>query len=129
MQQGMRKIGLAVMVLVLAACGSGGGTSSTGTTSGTGGTGGTGSGACTPGDGIICVLGTVFNPVDITIAKNASVTFTEVTGVHNIVFDAPLAPGVADLAASSAGTASRTYTNTRTFPYHCTIHGGVGTGM
>lgn len=117
-----------VALIGIAACG-GGGTGSTGTNGGTGGTGGTGGNTCTPGDGTICVLSGSFNPVDITIAKNASVTFQEVQGAHFIVFDAPLATGVSNVGDFSSGTASRTFTEIGTFPYHCTIHGGVGTGM
>lgn len=120
------QIGFAIIVTALAACGGGAG-STTGTTTGTGT--GTGTGSCTAGDGVICVLGTTFNPVDITIAKNASVAFTWQAGVHNIVFDAPLATGVADIGAFSDGSVSRTFTVVGTFPYHCTIHGGVGSGM
>ena len=117
---------IAVALMGLAGCGGGGGTSSTGVTGGT--TGGTNN-SCTAGDGTICVLGTTFNPQDITISKNASVTFQEVQGAHNIVFDAPLATGVSNIGDFSSGTASRTFTEVGTFPYHCTIHGGVGTGM
>ncbi|MEO7363331.1 MAG: hypothetical protein ABI120_23555 [Gemmatimonadaceae bacterium] len=121
---------LAVASMGVAACG--GGTGSTGTTGGpggTGGSGGTGGNTCTAGDGTICVLSVSFNPVDITIAKNASVTFQEVQGAHFIVFDAPLATGVSNIGDFSSGTASRSFSEVGTFPYHCTIHGGVGTGM
>lgn len=130
-----RRLGLAIVVIAAIGCG-GGGTSSTGTNTG-GNSGGTNTGGnsggtnnnCTAGDGTICVLSGSFNPVDITISKNTSVTFQEVAGVHTIVFDAPFATGVSDIGAFSSGTVSRTFTEAGTFPYHCTIHGGAGTGM
>jgi plastocyanin len=124
------QIGFALLVIGLAACSGGGGTGATGTggTSGTtGGTGGTGT--CTPGDGVVCVLSISFSPVDMTVNKGSSVSWTWQQGVHNIVFDPPLSPGVDDIGAFSEGIAVRTFTTTGTFPYHCTIHGGVGTGM
>jgi len=118
---------LGVALTGAVSCGGGGGSDTTGVTGGT--TGGSNNNSCTAGDGTICVLGTSFNPVDITIAKNGSVTFQEVQGAHFIVFDAPLATGVSNIGDFSSGTASRTFTEVGTFPYHCTIHGGVGTGM
>ncbi|HUQ47926.1 MAG TPA: plastocyanin/azurin family copper-binding protein [Gemmatimonadaceae bacterium] len=118
---------LGFAIVGIAACGGGGGgTGSTGVNNGTGGTGGAN---CTAGDGTICVLAGSFNPIDITIAKNGSVTFQEVQGAHFIVFDAPLANGVSNIGDFSSGTASRTFNEVGTFPYHCTLHGGVGTGM
>lgn len=119
----------AMLMTTLAACG-GGATSSTGTGTGTGNNGnGTGSGTCTAGGGTICVLAISFSPVDMTIAKNSSASWVWQQGVHNIVFDAPLSPGVDDIGAFSEGTVSRTFTTAGTFAYHCTIHGGPGTGM
>ena len=122
-----RLAAIAAALIGLAACGGGGATNSTGVTGGT--TGGTNNNACTPGDGTICVQSTTFNPVGITISKGGSVTFQEVQGAHFIVFDTPLATGVSNIGDFSSGTASRTFTEVGTFPYHCTIHGGVGTGM
>jgi plastocyanin len=121
---------MVIALIAAAGCGGGGG-SSTGVDTGgnTGGNGGNNNNTCTAGDGVICVLGTTFNPVDITIAKNGTVTFQEVSGAHNIVFDAPLANGVSNIGDFSSGTAARTFSEVGTFPYHCTIHGGPGTGM
>ncbi len=125
-----RQYGLLVALIAAVGCGGGGGTDTTGVNGGNnGGNGGTGGNTCTAGDGTICVLGTTFNPVDITISKNASVTFQEVAGAHFIVFDTPTATGVSNIGDFSSGTASRSFTEVGTFPYHCTIHGGVGTGM
>lgn len=120
--------GFAIVMVALAACSSGGASQSTGTGTGTGSGNGT-DGTCGDG-GVICVLGTAFSPVDITISKNGSVTFTPKSAVaHNIVFDTPVAAGVTDVGAFGEASVSRTFTTAGTFPYHCTIHGGVGTGM
>ena len=74
--------------------------------------------------------GNAFDPVDLTVAKNVAVKFTAKTTInHIIVFDTPVALGVTDIGAFSDGTVTRTFTTVGTFPYHCTIHGGVGTGM
>jgi plastocyanin len=118
----------AMLVTSLAACSGGGGTNVTGT-GGTGGMGGTGGTVCTPGDGIVCVLATSFNPITTTISKNTSATWQWQQGVHHIVFDAPIADGVGDIGDFSEGTASRAFPAAGSFPFHCTIHGGVGTGM
>jgi hypothetical protein len=94
----------AALIASLAGCSSGGADKTTGTTgTGTGTGNGTG---CTAGDGTVCVLGTSFNPVDMTISKNASVTWSEVTGVHHIVFDGPPtgATPITDIGDFSAGT-------------------------
>jgi plastocyanin len=123
----------AVLVASLAACGGGGADNTTGTGNGNGnGNGtGTGTGGCTAGDGTICVQGTSFSPVDITISKNGTATWTEVVGVHHIVFDGPPpgATAIADIGDFSQGSVNRTFVTAGTYPYHCTIHGGVGTGM
>ena len=122
------QMGFAVFAMFLAACG--GGAASTGTGSGSGSGNGSGSGSGTCDEGVVCVLGNTFNPVDLTVAKNASVTFSaKTTIVHNIVFDPPVASLVTDIGIFSEGNVSRTFTTVGTFPYHCTIHGGVGTGM
>jgi plastocyanin len=75
------------------------------------------------------VLATSFNPITTTISKNTSATWQWQQGVHHIVFDAPIADGVGDIGDFSEGTASRTFPADGSFPFHCTIHGGVGTGM
>ncbi|MEO5903679.1 MAG: plastocyanin/azurin family copper-binding protein [Gemmatimonadaceae bacterium] len=118
------KLGFAVVATILAACSGGGATDSTGNGSGSGPGPGTDN---TCGDGgVICVLGNTFSPVNITISKNGSVTFTPKTAVsHNIVFDAPNALGVTDVGAFSGASVSRTFTETGTFPYHCTLHNGM----
>jgi plastocyanin len=78
----------------------------------------------------VCVLALVFDPVDLTTTKGTAVSFTAKTAItHNIVFDTPRAAGVDDIGIFSDGTVTRTFSTSGTFPYHCTIHGGVGTGM
>jgi plastocyanin len=73
-------------------------------------------------------------PVALTFAANATVTWTNDSGVeHNVVFDDPAAA----LAVGTGGTsgnfdAPTSTTNQRQFavsgsshPFHCTIHAGM----
>jgi plastocyanin len=71
-----------------------------------------------------------FTPSELTVVKGAIVSFTNDDGIdHNVIFDPPLSPGVADIPTHSTGTNTRTFGTSGTFPYHCSIHGGVGVGM
>jgi plastocyanin len=68
-----------------------------------------------------------FDPTSLNAAIGAVVVFdNSSTVVHDVVFDAPLSPGVADIGQINAGaTASRTFTTAGTWNFHCTIHGGM----
>jgi plastocyanin len=106
----------AVGLALLAACGS--------STSPSGGGGGGGGGHSTT----ITVSDNAFTPTPDTVSAG-QVTFSwSAVRTHNVTWDS--GPGV--LPANSADQSSGTYPATLrvgTYQYHCTFHGGVGTGM
>ena len=101
---------------LLAACGS-----STSPYSGGGGGGGGHSTTITVSDN-------TFAPTPDTVSAG-QVTFSwSATNTHNVTWDS----GPGTLPANSADKSSGTYPATLqagTYQYHCTFHGGVGTGM
>ncbi len=104
---------------LLAACGS-----STSPYSGGGGGGGGGGGHSTT----ITVSDNTFAPTPDTVSAG-QVTFSwSATNTHNVTWDS----GPGTLPANSTDKSSGTYPATLqagTYQYHCTFHGGVGTGM
>jgi plastocyanin len=65
-----------------------------------------------------------FTPSAVTIAKGGTVTWTIGTRRHNVVFFAnPAAP--AGIEAATGVTASRTFPQTGTYPYNCSLHAGM----
>ena len=65
-----------------------------------------------------------FTPSSVTISKGGSVTWTIGTRRHNVVFFAnPAAP--AGVEAGTNVTASRTFTQSGTYPYNCSLHAGM----
>ena len=122
----MRKIASGACVIgfsILCACGgsyggsNGGGTYTTPTDPGN----------TTCAASTICMGSATFSPTSLTVSKGATVTFNNNSTVdHNVVFDAPTPPGVADVGAIAYGSStSRTFGNTGTFNFHCTIHAGM----
>lgn len=69
--------------------------------------------------------GNVFAPRDVTVGVGEAVTWTNVSGSHNVRFDdgsyeEPAEPD------SSAWTRSRTFTSVGTFGYYCELHRSSG---
>ena len=124
----MRKIGSIALVLgfsILNACGGYGG-------GGGGGGGGyngspTGPGNTTCPANTVCLRAASFEPTSLTVTKGTTVTFDNSSVVdHNVIFDAPTSPGVADIGAFAYGTmTTRTFGTVGTFNFHCTIHAGM----
>lgn len=66
-----------------------------------------------------------FNPTSVTVTRNASVTWTNGTGVlHNVTFG-PAAGAPAGIPSFSNGSETRTFTATGSFSYQCTNHIGM----
>jgi plastocyanin len=71
--------------------------------------------------------GSVFQPTTLTVARGATVSFENNSGVtHNIVFDAGT---VTDIGVISSGTVTRTFATAGTFALHCTIHAGMNASI
>jgi plastocyanin len=68
-----------------------------------------------------------FDPTELSVARGAVVTFNNnSTVVHDVVFDAPVSPGVTDVGTINAGvTTTRTFNTAGTWNFHCTIHGSM----
>lgn len=78
----------------------------------------------------VCLRADNFLPTELTVVKGTIVTFSNSTAIlHHVVFDTPRAIGVDDIGDIQSTTANRMFPSSGTFPFHCTIHGGVGTGM
>jgi plastocyanin len=127
----MRLYALAMIgLLAVASCGGGGdSTSPTGGIGGTGGTGGTGGSGGGGGGGgsapvatnSVTVRNDFFDPVNASIARGTSVTWTWAPGasVHNVTFSDGASQSI------SSGTYSRTFPTAGTFNYTCTLHAGM----
>jgi hypothetical protein len=126
----MRKIGSIALLLgfsILSACG------------GSGGGGGyttspppppPPSGDTCP-DNTVCLRASSFSPTSLTVTKGTTVKFDNSSTVdHNVLFDAPVSPGVSDIGAFASGTSTtRTFGTVGTFNFHCTIHAGMNGKM
>jgi plastocyanin len=122
----MRKIGSMALVVgfsILNACGG---------SYGGGGGGGGYTGPTDPGNtacpaNTVCARASSFDPATLTVAKGTVVTFDNKSTVdHNVIFDAPTPPGVADIGAFAYGTSTtRTFGTVGTYNFHCTIHAGM----
>ena len=76
--------------------------------------------ANTGGQNTVTMKGLAFNPTALTIAKGATVTWTnDDSTTHTVTSDT----GAFDSGNLSPGaTYTRQFNDTGTFPYHCTIH-------
>jgi plastocyanin len=120
----VRCLSVAATIAVAAACGG-----SSDTVVGTGGGGG--GGGVTPTScttGTFCLGATTFVPTSATVARNATVTWVNSSGIiHNVVFDnPPAAVAGGDLGTMDANaTASRSFATAGVYAFHCTIHAGM----
>jgi plastocyanin len=72
------------------------------------------------------MVASAFTPVPVTVARGATVTFQNNSGIgHDVIFDVPRSPGVEDIGLHSSGTNSRQFTQVGRFPFHCNQHGGM----
>lgn len=77
-----------------------------------------------------CLLSTTFSPTSLTVASGTTVTWQNMTTLHNVIWDnaagaaaAGLGDGTGDMPNfSSPSTHTRRFTTTGTFGFHCTIH-------
>ena len=86
------------------------------------------SSSCTPTATQVCLVSSTFNPVTLMITHGATVTWVNADGITHTVTSDPTSTEVFD-HSFSGGTFSHTFNTAGTYNYHCTIHGGVGTGM
>ena len=85
----------------------------------------------------VVITNNAFTPGDLTVSRNATVTWTwntctggdgygagETCIAHDVVFD----DAAAGSGAQSSGTFARLFGTTGTFTYHCSIHGTAMSG-
>ena len=65
-----------------------------------------------------------FQPSSVTITAGGTVTWNIGGTAHNVTFD-NAAPTGGDIATAANATVSRTFPTAGSYPYHCTIHGGM----
>ena len=70
---------------------------------------------------VAATVGNEFDPSTAFITKGGTVTWNFAT-THNVIF---ASGGPANIADQSSGSASRTFPNSGTFTYQCTIHPGM----
>ena len=66
-----------------------------------------------------------YTPKDVTIAYGDTVTWNNVSGIHNVHFDNNSFDQPPN-AISGAWSVSKTFTTTGTYRYYCDIHGAPG---
>ncbi|HEY6060026.1 MAG TPA: Ig-like domain-containing protein [Gemmatimonadales bacterium] len=78
----------------------------------------------------VSVSNNFFNPATKSISAGTFVKFTWAGGTsHNVTWDGGPNPLPTNSITQSSGTYQARLTQPGTYTYHCTIHGGVGTGM
>ena len=120
----VRLFGVAAIAVAAVSCG--GSAATVVGTGGGGGGGGTTPTSCT--NGTFCLGATTFVPTTATVARNATVTWVNSSGIfHNVVFDNPPAAVVGgDLGNMDANaTASRSFATAGVYAFHCTVHAGM----
>jgi plastocyanin len=101
--------------------------SSDGPTNPSGGGGGGGGGGTNPPPASATVNATgssTFSPAQVTIAPNGTVTWAFAAAItHNVTFGTTNAP--ANIPNTTDASVARTFPNTGTFNYSCTLHPGM----
>ena len=78
----------------------------------------------------VSVSNNFFNPATTTISAGTFAKFTWAGGVdHNVTWDGGPVPRPANSNTQTSGTYQARLLQPGTYTYHCTIHGGIGTGM
>jgi plastocyanin len=78
----------------------------------------------------VSVSNNFFNPATTTISAGTFAKFTWAGGVdHNVTWDGGPVPRPTNSNTQASGTYQARLLQPGTYTYHCTIHGGIGTGM
>ena len=86
--------------------------------------GGGDSGPAGPQGNTVVMGASTFVPAALTIARDASVTWRNTSGLlHNVTFTSAGAP--ANIPDHAAGNSVRTFATAGTFVYNCTNHAGM----
>ena len=90
---------------------------------------GPGGGACSPNASQVCMISSTFSPVTRTVTAGTTVQWINGDGITHTVTSDPTSSETFNTSVGGGGTFSHQFSTAGTFNYHCTIHGGVGTGM
>jgi plastocyanin len=122
----LRCLAVLAGMVVLTACGGGGGSPTSpapGATTPTTPTAPTA--PTTPvANEVIATTANTFNPTALTVARGTTVTFTFQSVIHNVNF-ANVAGAPANIASTSNGAVTRTFSTAGTFGYDCSLHSGM----
>ena len=115
----MRQCILAVVVVIVTACGGSSSTATTGTTGTTGNTAGTPTVTTS-----VTIANTAFSPASIEVSSGAVVTFTNTDAIaHNVTFASAGIGGTGDFSSGAKTLAMPTAAGVYT--YKCTIHASM----
>ena len=114
--------GVIATAFVIAACGGDGGTDPGNTGGNNGGNTGGNQNPCTSTSSSVTVGNNNFSPACTTVTPGTTVTWTWASGgvAHNVTFGS--GPSSGD---QGSGTFERAFPTAGTFPYSCTLHGGM----
>ena len=73
---------------------------------------------------VAATLSSTFDPENVRISRNGTVTWTWAGLEHNVLFD-NVAGRPADIPTRSSGSVARDFPAAGTFPYRCSIHAGM----
>ena|SRR5688572_2042279 len=71
---------------------------------------------------VAATAGNQFNPAQVTVARNGTVTWSFAI-LHNVTFTTANSP--ANIPDTGTGSVSRTFPTVGTFAYNCTLHSGM----
>lgn len=90
--------------------------------------GGGGGGGCTPTATQVCMNGSTFGPLNLTVTHGTTVTWMNGDGIAHTVTSATGSADVYDSQnIAGGGTFNHTFATAGTYNYYCKIHGANGT--
>ena len=86
-------------------------------------------GGCNPSASQVCMISSTFSPVTRTVTAGTTVQWINGDGITHTVTSDPSSSETFNTSVGGGGMFSHQFSTAGTYNYHCTIHGGVGTGM
>jgi plastocyanin len=124
-QEQLMRVGIALAILTLTACGGGGSSGGGPTGPGTPGTPGTPSTPAAPvATTSVTLQGSAFDPSNIVVGPGATVTFTNADGInHNVTFSGQAVAPIGDWSTGARTAVMPTAVGT--YNFNCSLHPGM----